>query len=246
MGKLSLKEEFHVVYNNVIDSDIGVHVSSRPSIPSAREIINSFTIPGRDGSLTIRDGTVEDIAIQVDFSFTAYPDMWQRVAYMACDWLIGHSGAVLRFSDMPGIFYKVKYVEVSDIERAHKKIGTFSAVFTCDGYQYLDTGLIGMPAGTLTNNYSTSHPIYTITATTDGTCTLTVGSKSIQATIAQNLTIDTDLMLAYRIDGTRIIANTALIMGNLDFKDLWLPHGATVVSVSSGFTLQIQPNWRRI
>ena len=246
MGKLSLKEEFHVVYNNVIDSDIGVHVSSRPSIPIAREIINSFTIPGRDGSLTIRDGTVEDIAIQVDFSFTAYPDTWQKVAYMARDWLIGHSGAVLRFSDMPGIFYKVKYVEVSDIERAHKKIGTFSAVFTCDGYQYLDTGLISMPAGTLTNNYSVSHPVYTITASTDGTCTLTVGGKSIQATIAQNLTIDTDLMLAYRIDGTRIIANTALIMGNLDFKDLWLPHGTTAVSVSSGFTLAIQPNWRRV
>lgn len=226
---------------------MGVHASSRPAIPAAREVINTFTIPGRDGALTIRDGTVEDIAITVDFSFSAYPDAWHGVVYAARNWLLGHAGAALRFSDLPGVFYKVKYVELSETDRQARKIGTFSATFHCDGYQYLDSGLLPVSAGTLVNSYATAHPLYTITASSDGTCTLTVGGKSVQATVARNLTIDTDKMLAYRVDSGRgIIANTALMMGNYDFKDLWLPNGSTSISVSSGFTLGIVPNWRRI
>ena len=253
--KSSLRDQFHVAYNGVRDSTVGgnasvagLHASSRPSVPAAREIINTFTIPGRDGALHIRDGSVEDIVISVDFSFSAYPDMWHNMAYAIRDWLLGHTGGTLRFTDLVGVFYKVKSVEISEIARAHKKVGTFTAAFTCDGYQYLDSGLQALPAGTLYNQYATAHPVYTIKATTDGTCTLTVGGKSVTATVAQNLTIDTDRMITYRMDGTnRIVANTALMMGNYDFKDLWIPRGSTAVSVSgSGFTLGIVPNWRRI
>ena len=252
MGKNSLGDAFHVTYNGVQDSNVGVsysnkglHVSNRPSIPAAREVVNTFTIPGRDGTLNIRDGSVEDITITVEFSFTAYPDTWQEMAYAIRDWLLGHVGAVLRFSDLSGIFYKVKRVELSEVSRAYKKVGTISVAFICDGYQYLDSGLIAVSPGTITNAYAISHPTYNITG--NGVCTLTVGSKSITATVSQNLTVDTDRMMAYRLDSGRgVINNTALAMGNYSYRSLWLPHGSTSVSASSGFTLEIVPNWRRL
>ena len=243
--KASLKTAFHVTYNGVQDAAVGVHAVSRPAIPATKEVITTYTIPGRDGSLTIKDGTVEDIQIQVDFAFTEYPDAWQARAYAVRNWLLGHSGAALRFSDLSGIFYKVKYVEVTEATRALKKTGLVSAVFTCDGYQYLDSGLTAVSPGTLANNYAVSHPLYRITATYDGTCTLTVNSKTMQAAIAQNLTIDTDRMMAYRTDNGTVM-NTALIMGNLDYKDFWLKPGNNSVSITSGYTLQIVPNWRRL
>ena len=248
MGRESLYNKYHVTYNGIQDSTVGVHIASRPSIPAAREVINTFTIPGRDGTLTVRDGTVEDIAITVDFSYSEYPDEWQDTAYAARDWLLGHANATLRFSDLSGIFYKVKYVELSETSRQLKKTGTFSAIFHCEGYQYLDSGLVCRLLLEKKNKYATAHPIYNITASTDGTCTLTVGGKSITATVAQNLTIDTDRMIAYRVvSGNTTISNTALMMGNYDFKDLWLKRGSTSVSVTgSGFALGIIPNWRRI
>lgn len=248
MGKESLYAGFHVTYNGITDTAVGVHATTRPPIPAARENIQYFTVPGRDGTLTIKDGTVEDIVIQVDFSYTAYPDAWQDIAYAARDWLLGHNSATLRFSDLTGIFYKVKSVEVSDNLRQLKKIGTFSAYFTCEGYQYLDSGLEPISQGNLfnlNNQWAKSHPLYRISATYDGTCSLTVNGKTLKATIAQNLTIDTDLMMAYRTDN-KIIMNTALIMGNLDYKDFWLPRGSNNIGITSGYTLQVVPNWRRL
>lgn len=243
MGKESLRTAFHVTYNNVMDSTVGVHVSTRPDIPAAREVITTYTIPGRDGSLTIKDGTVEDIVIVVEFSFSAYPDGWQNVYQAARNWLLRRSNAKLKFSDLTGIFYKVKHVEVSAASRTLKKTGVFSASFTCDGYQYYDSGLVGISAGTINNSVATSHPIYKITG--NGTCTLTVNSKTLQAVIAQNLSVDTDRMMAYRTDNGTVM-NTALIMGNYEYKDFWLVPGSNSVSITSGYGLEIIPNWRRI
>lgn len=244
MGKASLKMAFHVTYNGIQDSAVGVHATTRPNIPTAREVVQTYTIPGRDGSLTVRDGTVEDIAVTVEFGFTGYPDEWQGIAASARNWLIGHSGAWLQFSDMPGWHYNVRYVEMSDTARALKKTGTFSATFICDGYQYSNSGASDMTLSSpIANQWATAHPEYLITG--NGVCTLTVNGKALQATIAQNLTIDTDRFMAYRTD-SGVVMNTALIMGNYEYRDFWLVHGNNTVTISSGFTLDIIPNWRRL
>ena len=245
MGKESLKTPFHVTYNGIQDSSVGVHVATRPAIPAAREILQTIQIPGRDGTLTIKDGTVEDIQISVEFSFSAYPDVWQDRVYAVKNWLQMRSEATLRFSDLAGIFYKVRYVELSDFTRQHKKIGTFTATFTCEGYQYLDSGLVDVSGGILSNQWGTAHPLYKITSSGSGACTLTVNGKSLQATVNANMTIDTDRAIAYRTS-TGAVQNTALVMGNYDFRDFWLKPGSNTISITSGFTLQIQPNWRRL
>ena len=69
-------------------------------------------------------------------------------------------------------------------------------------------------------------------------CTLTVNGNEMTANVGQNLTIDTDLMIAYRQDGT--LQNTA-VTG--DYEDLYLVPGDNVISITSGFDLKIIPNW---
>ena len=92
-------------------------------------------------------------------------------------------------------------------------------------------------ADVLYNPYALSKPIYMITG--EGMCTLTVNGKSVTANVGQNLTINTDLMLAYRKDGTMM--NTA-VTG--DYEDLWLNSGENSITITSGFSLAIIPNWR--
>ena len=70
-------------------------------------------------------------------------------------------------------------------------------------------------------------------------CTLEVNGKSMTANVGQNLTIDTDRMVAYREDGT--LQNTA-VTG--DYEDLYIPQGDVQILVSAGFDLQVTPNWR--
>ena len=83
------------------------------------------------------------------------------------------------------------------------------------------------------------HPIYKISG--NGTCILTVNGKNMSATVGQNLTIDTDLMIAYRTDGD---INNIAVTGN--YEDLWLQEGENTISITSGYDLSIIPNWRTL
>ena len=68
---------------------------------------------------------------------------------------------------------------------------------------------------------------------------LTVNGNKMTANVGQNLTIDTDLMIAYRTDGT---SQNTEVTG--EYEDLWLPPGENSVSVTAGFSLTVIPNWR--
>ncbi len=58
------------------------------------------------------------------------------------------------------------------------------------------------------------------------------------ANVGQNLTIDTDRMVAYREDEPGDTAVTG------DYEDLYIPQGDVEILVSAGFDLQVTPNWR--
>ena len=70
-------------------------------------------------------------------------------------------------------------------------------------------------------------------------CTLEVNGNRMTANVGQNLTIDTDRMVAYRQDGT--LQNTA-VTGK--YEDLYLTEGEIDIGISTGFDLKIIPNWR--
>ena len=112
--------------------------------------------------------------------------------------------------------------------------------FICSPFEYIAEGKeFRSPKDVYFNPYDLSHPEYKITG--EGICTLTVNGKTMKANIGQNLTINTDLMLAYREDGS--IMNTS-VTG--DYEDLYLKPGENSISVSSGFSLTVKPNWRCI
>ena len=59
------------------------------------------------------------------------------------------------------------------------------------------------------------------------------------AEVGQNVTIDTDLMLAYRQDGRMM--NTS-VTG--DYQELYLKEGDNTIEITEGFGLKVIPNWR--
>lgn len=229
--------DYTITYNGVTAKSKGLEISYRPSIPASVERVMEYTIPNRDGKLHRRDGLVEDIEIPVTFSFLATETTHATTFREIMAWLNADTDRRLIFSDDPEWFYKVKMVTVgADVERVLKVAGAFKATFLCEGYVYKISGQSA--TSTYTNNYDTSHPLYTIYGT--GTCALTVNSKSMSAVVNGSLTIDTDLMLAYKTAPT--LTNTA-VTG--DYDDLWLKPGRNTVRVTSGFTLTTIPRWRR-
>lgn len=232
---------YDISFNDVRASFIGILPVRRPSVPAPEPRFEEITIPGRDGSLISIDGVngetvYNSITISVEFNFWAKPYRWAEVFRAAKKWIKGSGSLIL--GDDTSFFYKVLSCKISDSERTSLRIGTFTAEFLCDPYMYVNDGQREMSIGdVLYNSYALSKPTYVIMG--EGMCTLTVNGKSVTANVGQNLTINTDLMLAYRKDGTMM--NTS-VTG--DYEDLWLNPGENSITTTSGFSLVVIPNWR--
>jgi len=235
-----MQYDYAIEYNGVSSKSIGIEVVKRPNIPAAKRRYDTVTIPGRDGNLHRYDGAVEDIEIEIEFNFMAAPHEWNEKYRTAKVWLYDETEKRLKLGDHATFFYKVKMVEIGEAERVNWQIGKFSAVFICEGYQYLKDGIIKVDyTDILYNPYDVSKPIYAITG--EGVCYLKVNGAQMKANVGQNLAIDTDLMIAYRTD--RTIMNTSV---DGAYSDLWLKKGNNKIEITKGFTLKVTPNWRSI
>ena len=230
---------FYFTFKNINNKTLGLEVATRPSIPAPVQRGEYIQIAGRDGSLLNTDGTYENIEITVEMNtVSSRASLWNTNLRRAKNWLRG--SGVLRFSDDPDVFFRVKAAGVGEVSRRAKRGGDFTAVFVCEPFTYYNAGTKEMTAQEAGfNPYYTCRPIYRITG--NGTCTLTVNGKTMTALVGQNLTIDTEKLIAYRTDGT--LQNTA-VTG--DYDDLILQPGENAIAITNGFTLTVQPNYRSL
>lgn len=225
-----------IEFNGTIASDLKLLIKEEISVPSPKQKYEEYEISGKDGDMIVSGGHYDDIQITIPFNYAEY-DEWGSIYRNAKRWLNAKGSQKLKLSRMDNYFYKVKRAEIGNEKRSVSHAGSFEAVFACDPYTYLESGLMELSAGELYNANELSHPNYMITG--NGSCTLTVNGKTMKATVGQNLTIDTDRMIAYRVDGTMM--NTS-VTG--DYEDLYLQPGENTVSITNGFDVKIIPNWR--
>lgn len=232
--------EYDIEYAESKAENHNIYIVRRPSIPAPKKNYSEYDIQGRDGLLYIDEETVDDIEIRVEMNFMGKQDEWFGYWRGAKKWLLQKGQNRLSFGDDTDYFYLVKKVMISEAERVCYEIGRFTATFFCYGYQYLQEGWRKYKyERRLYNPYETSHPSYFISG--EGTCTLTVNGKSLSANVGQNLTINTEMMIAYRTDGT--LMNTA-VKGN--YEDLYLKAGDNEIGITDGFSLEVMPCWRCI
>lgn len=215
-----------------------ITVAYRPDFPAPEPRYTDTQVPGRDGALTEFDGTYSDIAVDVEMNYITNPQNWHAAWREVKRYLLKGGIRELRFSDDLSFYYKCKKIVLGTNEREFRHTAVFTATFTLAPYEYLTDGKERYPYQVCAfNRYKLCKPIYFITG--EGMCTLTVNGNEMTANVGQNLTIDTDLQLAYRTDGT--LQNTE-VTGNFD--ELYLLPGENTISVTDGFDLKIQPNWR--
>lgn len=229
---------YEIIRNGHTNTEIGILVRERPSIPSAEYNYTEVKIPGRDGSIFKEDGTVSDITITVPFTFAENPQRWQERFRTARRWLMRKDDTELILSDELEYFYHVKHTKINAAERQVKEVGEFDVEFTCEGYRYrIDGKAEYTPEEVFYNPYDRSRPVYLITG--EGECILQVNGSQMKANVGQNLVIDTDRLMAYRKDGK--LMNTS-VYG--DYAELHLLPGENTVYISRGFDLKVIPNWR--
>lgn len=224
-------------YAGMLGSTYKVFATDLISSPAAEPNLEEVKLSGRNGTIYRWDGTYKSTQIKIPFNYIGPSDRWDDRWRAIKQWLSARN-TKLRFSHDSNFFYKITYTSLDENERTTERIGNFTATFnTFDGLQYLMSGQMEYPYKEVEwNPYIECHPTYKITA--EGMCELNVNGKIMTANVGQNLTIDTDRMIAYRSDGT---LNNTKVSGN--YEDLYLKPGENSIEFTGG-TLVVVPNWR--
>lgn len=228
---MKCENAYKIEYNGKSNDDFGVFLYDFPVLTLGEKNYDTYAVSGRRGELVGETNYISNASLSITFSVIS--DRFCANVREIMNWLTG--AGKLKTSDDPDCYYSVLKVNYGDIDREIRKYGRFTVNFVIDPYLYRDDGDYEY-ADITYNLYAECKPIYKITG--EGMCTLTVNGKTMTANVGQNLTIDTDRMIAYRQDGT--LQNTA-VTG--DYEKLWLPRGSCVISITTGFLLKIIPKW---
>lgn len=232
-----ISNNFFMIFNESTNRDINVDIINRPSIPAPIEIVNEFFVEGK-GKVYEHTGVYNDVVIPINFNYVDernFNETWRKLK----KWLLKVNNNELQFSDDLEYFYKVNKVEMSSNAREEMwEFGNTTVNFTVSPYQYLKAGQneFQLPQK-LNNEFEVSKPVYKILG--EGLLTLNVNGNIITANVGQNLIIDTERELCYRIDGTY---NNISLSGK--YKDMHLKEGDNTFSYSGNFDIKIIPNWR--
>jgi predicted phage tail component-like protein len=208
-----------------------------PNIPVPQKRYNEVEVSGKDGKYLEENG-YEDIVITLELNFIIKDAKWHDRVRQIKNWLLESMNRELIFEDDAAFFYKVKKVELGEIEHTTRRIGNLTANLTCEPYTYLRNGKVKMKSEEAEQNpYLLCKPVYYVQG--EGLCVINVNGKDMEVNVSGNLIIDTERMLAYREDGT--LGNTK-ITG--EYEELYLKPGRNRISVSPGFVMRVKPNWR--
>ena len=229
---------YSVKYGDTCDTDLGLHVKSRPNIPVPERNVEVTEDKTLTTSLTRDYETYKDTEIGIEYNFISRGD-FEIKSILLKRWLYESKNKILILSDSADYYRKVKKVTIETITRSKKYLGSFKITFRCDPNLYVVNGLNSIAVNStknIKNNYAISKPIYTING--EGMCTLTVNNNSVTVNVGQSIIINTEKELVYKNDSSMTNISTG------KYKDLYLLEGNNTVTVSNGFTLSIVPNWR--
>lgn len=231
--------EHSIEFNDSSCDECGVYVFGGYAIPAPERDITEYEIPGKDGVLTQDNGRYKPISIPVTMLFISDDEKTWNEDYTKVKRWLSAQNAELVLSDDSDYFYSCYYANIKTTKREALRFGKLSVEFYCSPYRYLKTGTSEYSASAVEYNpYDECRPIYMISGT--GDCTLTVNDSELTVTVSDDVTIDTERMVAYTSDG---IANTSV---SGDYDSLYLAAGDNTITITDGFTLTVIPNWREV
>lgn len=235
--KMYIQHDFS--YKGISAKSFGVFISDKPDIPAAEENVEFKSVKGRDGALTVKDGTYKDVEFDLDMQYICEEDQHDRRFRVIKKWLSGSGDFVPDVDDM--FYRKVKSITVGKNARVGKKTGVISTHFRIDPYEYFRAITPISNPTAITNQFDAdAEPNYTITGL--GLCTLTVNGKIFKVQSGGSATIDVSRMITFNTSTG--VVNNAMAAGK--YEDLILHQGNNTISITSGFDLTVVPNWRTL
>lgn len=177
-----------IVWNGVNSIDYQLTVQKLPTFKIGEERVETFDIPGRDGTLHISDGSYGSYQAKCEMTML---DDAQRSDIFA--WLKG--SGILSTSDDPEHCVRARVVSKIDPERIVPSVRSFVVTFECQPYRYgVSPETVSLTASGTIYNPGTAdcYPIMTVT----GTGTVTIDSDAYVFT-ETSVTVNSEIEECY-------------------------------------------------
>lgn len=173
--------------------DTRIAIAFRPVIPSAEQIVTSYEVEGRHGSLN-KLGAYKDVEFDLVFNVLGTDNVKSRLRRFK-GFLLGKK--TIRFSD-DDVYREIKSIKVGDIENQVEKYGKFTIRFRCGPFEHAIVDAYSITNNSKEYNFGTyySQPKFTIYGT--GNIELiTNGNRLIISNVSEYIEIDS-LARTYR------------------------------------------------
>lgn len=242
--------------DSFVDSrTIGIIAKTLPAYSLPAERVNYVTVPGRSGSLTIREGEDEydyvydDVVKSVECYCTNTNNFNEMAAYLK------GSGQVL-FPNRPNGFYYARITNQIDYEQIvrGKPNSTFTVEFTCEPFWYLSTGhgvtRYTTNDPTITNGSDMfSEPEIAFYARSAGSASVNVNNYAIEINFPEAnavIHLDSRLKMAYRQDYASSVITLANSMVTLESGFPRFLSGVNTIHWDTNAIsyVDVRPRWR--
>lgn len=227
----------YFIFGSVNSLNFNCIVADVNQFDGARKSVEKIKVPGRNGELSIFDGSYENIEIV----YTAYikGDVKRNVDALKA--ALNAESGYLRLGDdfRPETFRLARYIDAFTVDASDKEGATMSIRFDCDPRRFLKSGKryhVFTASGQI-NNATRFEAKPLIRAF--GTGTFTIQDTAVRIDSASGYTdIDCELQEAYR--GTEN-CNNNIILTNGSFPVL--APGTNNIYLSGITEIDIQPRW---
>ena len=193
-----------IVYGGESSSDYGMVVAEAPAFERARRKETIFPVPGRNGAIIVQEEAWEDVPrpYKVWLAEDGNDTLAEKVdAFEA--WLNSQSGYTrLEDNFEPDVFRLAYYSGGDGFTNELTQYGEATLSFTCRAERFLKIGetAIAVSDGDVIENPTrfTSKPLIHIEGS--GEVIITIGHKTMIATVTDYINIDCERMDAYRLE----------------------------------------------
>ena len=227
----------YFVFDKLNTLDYQMYCANKNQFEGGAKVSEIVKIPGRNGTLSIEDGSFENVPIS--YEMYCSKEIMPNIAALR-NKLAAMSGyKKLADSFDPDVFMRARYVEKFTVPTSDRKNAAFKINFDCDPRRFLKSGEKVMEftaAGSIKNPTDfKALPMLRVY----GTGTVTIGDISITITTADVYTdIDCEMQNAYK-GSTNCNNNIELVNGNFPA----LTPGINNISLSTVSKVELKPRW---
>lgn len=245
-----------VIFNGVNSASKHVHVTEAPEYVVPEREYENVHIPGRNGDIIVDMGSYQNVTRSYKMSLDATRNGldYSKVASAIANWVCPYTDGYMELTDSydPEHYRLAKYKGSMNISNIFNKAGEFDLEFDCKPQRYLNSGKTAVGAGNVTNpTQQIALPKITISGSSGGTCNISNSGRYFGIKLAanvSNLVVDCYEEDCYNASTlynqnnlVTFTTGSSFNVTSYEFPKLY--PGTNSISVSSGVSVSIVPNW---